>query len=47
MSPADRILNPTAEWTGDDYVLRQKLERFQFSLTHILNLRNSWRIRLS
>ena len=22
------------------------LERFQFSLTHILNLRNSWRIRL-
>ena len=27
-------------------VLLGLLERFQFSLTHILNLRNSWRIRL-
>ena len=26
MSPADRILKATPKWTGDDYVLRQKLD---------------------
>lgn len=30
----------------DSFNLENGLERFQFSLTHILNLRNSWRIRL-